>query len=59
MDLGPTLSTYCFYRFDYLFIVIVINALGVCRGRSRLQLCSLPLVGTEKKKVNKRRVGNY
>lgn len=32
MDPGPTLSTYCFYRFDYLFIVIVINALGVCIG---------------------------
>lgn len=31
MDPGLTLSTYCFHRFDYLFIVIVINALGVCR----------------------------
>lgn len=30
VDPGPTLSTYCFYRFDYLFIVIVINALSVC-----------------------------
>lgn len=30
MDPGPTLSTYCFHKFDYLFIVIVINALGVC-----------------------------
>ena len=26
MDPGPTLSTYCFYRFDSFFIVIVINA---------------------------------
>lgn len=47
MDPGPTLSTYCFYRFDYLFIVIVINALGVCIGYKGVYPFSFVLDNTE------------
>ena len=47
VDPGPTLSTYCFYRFDYLFIVIVINALGVCIGYNGAHRSSFTLVNTK------------